>query len=101
MIEKPTVEELLVELEEARVSALEADQPGAAVNATIGKARLLGLLIDRKEVDMVMHRPAPLPTKAIELDEAEWIRQFDPDAGGKLVGNAGPGKPKPLITNDN
>lgn len=46
-----TVDTLLDELEEARKAALEADtaQSSAAVSATMGKARLLGL--DKKIVD--------------------------------------------------
>jgi ATP phosphoribosyltransferase len=38
-------------------------------------ARLHGLITDKKEVE-VTHRPAPLPTKAIELDESDWEMQF-------------------------
>ena len=45
-----TREVLLAELEEARKMAIKKDQPSAAVSATIGKARVLGLIIDRREV---------------------------------------------------
>lgn len=38
-----TVEDLLIELEEARQLALETEQPSPAVTATMGKAKLLGL----------------------------------------------------------
>ncbi len=46
-----TVESLLIELEEARTAALNGDrvQTAAAVSATLGKAKLCGLLVDRKE----------------------------------------------------
>jgi hypothetical protein len=41
---------LLSELEEARKLALKRGQPSAAVQASMGKAKLLGLIIDRREV---------------------------------------------------
>lgn len=45
-----TEESLLDELEEARISAAENNQSGAMVAATMGKAKLTGLVVDRKEV---------------------------------------------------
>jgi hypothetical protein len=45
-----TREMLLAELDEARTIALENKQTSAAVSASIGKARILGLIIDRREV---------------------------------------------------
>jgi len=45
-----TEESLLDELEEARISAAENKQSGAMVAATMGKAKLTGLVVDRKEV---------------------------------------------------
>ena len=41
---------LLDELEEARQLALRLGQASAAVAATMGKAKILGLIIDRREV---------------------------------------------------
>ena len=37
-------------MEEARKLALKRGQPSAAVQASMGKARILGLIIDRREV---------------------------------------------------
>jgi hypothetical protein len=45
-----TRDALLSELEEARKLALKRGQPSAAVQASMGKAKLLGLIIDRREV---------------------------------------------------
>ena len=45
-----TVERLTAELEEARRLALEVSNPSAAVSATMGKAKLNGLLVDKTEV---------------------------------------------------
>lgn len=45
-----TVDSLILELEEARDIAKDNDQASGAVAASMGKAKLCGLLIDRKEV---------------------------------------------------
>lgn len=47
-----TVDSLLGELEAARSCALAVDRPSAAVSATMGKARLLGL--DRQQLDVTV-----------------------------------------------
>lgn len=46
-----TVADIIKELEEARQAALQADTPqsGAAVTASMGKAKLLGLVVDKSE----------------------------------------------------
>jgi phage terminase small subunit len=48
-----TIASLLDELEEARKLALKHRQPSAAVQATMGKAKILGLIVDRREVGEV------------------------------------------------
>lgn len=47
-----TVDDLLHELEQARAAALAAPTPqsSAAVSATLGKAKMLGLLVDKAEI---------------------------------------------------
>lgn len=47
-----TVDDLLHELEQARAAALTAPTPqsSAAVSATMGKAKMLGLLVDKAEI---------------------------------------------------
>lgn len=44
-----TVDDLIAELEEARDIAKAEGQAAAAVSATLGKAKLLGLLVDKVE----------------------------------------------------
>ena len=44
-----TEDSLIAELEQARIAALEAQQASAAVAATMGKAKVCGLLVERKE----------------------------------------------------
>lgn len=59
-----TVDTLLVELEEARKAALGAETPqtSAAVSATMGKAKLLGL--DKKIVELTGKNGAPIQTSS-------------------------------------
>ena len=61
---KLTVDDLLAELEEARTVAMKADKPqgAAAVSATMGKARILGLdkqILEHKNqaVEVIVNRP--------------------------------------------
>ena len=44
-----TEDSLIEELEQARIAAIEAQQASAAVAATMGKAKVCGLLVERKE----------------------------------------------------
>jgi hypothetical protein len=70
-----TTASIVAELEQARILALQDGMYGPAVAASLGKAKLLGLIIDRAQVD-VLHRPAPIPTDVLELSEDQWRRQF-------------------------
>jgi phage terminase small subunit len=45
-----TVDDLVAELEEARKLAKETEQTSSMVSATMGKGKLLGMIIDRKEI---------------------------------------------------
>lgn len=59
-----TVDTLIAELEEARKAALGAETPqtSAAVSATMGKAKLLGL--DKKIVELTGKNGAPIETSS-------------------------------------
>ncbi len=59
-----TVESLCAELDEAKAAALKANQPGAAVSAIMGKAKLLGLIVDKKQVTGKDERP--IQTQQVE-----------------------------------
>ena len=45
-----TVDSITSELEEARRMALDTTQPSAAISASMGKAKLHGLIVDKNEV---------------------------------------------------
>lgn len=44
-----TIASILTELEEARALALKLDQPAPAVSASMGKAKVSGILVERNE----------------------------------------------------
>ena len=50
---KITVDDLVAELEEARKLAFETEKAAAAVQATLGKAKLLGLVVEKQETNIV------------------------------------------------
>ena len=57
-----TVDTLVAELEEARKLAFETDKAAAAVSATMGKAKLLGLVVEKQETAITQ-----APTIVVEL----------------------------------
>ena len=65
-----TVEGLTAELEDARQLALEASNPSAAVSATMGKAKLNGLLVDRSEIMPVFDIAEELSAARARLRQA-------------------------------
>jgi hypothetical protein len=73
-----TTADLVEQLMEARDLAFKCDPPqvSAAVAATLGIGKLLGLAIDRSEVNVIMNKPSLLPTHNLELSVDEWRRQF-------------------------
>ena len=75
-----TAERLLAELEEARSLALSLGQAGAAVAASMGRAKLCGLLVDRRED--VTRRPTRDPDAPAEVAVEVWLREVVPQSGG-------------------
>lgn len=77
-----TVDSLVEELDEARVSAMALDQPSAAITASMSKARLVGLIVDRKE------QGAPGDFQKLETEEqvlAAVTQQLGPEAAAALA----------------
>lgn len=63
-----TVDTLLLELEQARILALDTKKAAAAVTATMGKAKLLGL--DKQIVELTGKGGAPIETQStIKVDQ--------------------------------
>lgn len=68
----------VADLEQARRVALTRDPPqtSAAIVATMGIAKLTGLLIEKRQIE-VAHKPG-LSSTVLELSEEEWLAQFAP-----------------------
>lgn len=66
-----TVGDLLHELEQARAAALAAPTPqsSAAVSATMGKAKMLGLLVDKAEISQVKQEERKCPLSQEEIKQ--------------------------------
>jgi hypothetical protein len=74
-----TVENLAARLEHVYYEALALGQPGAAVQAIMGIAKMMGHLADRTEIEMhIISKPAREPTHELALSPEEWQRQFAP-----------------------
>lgn len=71
-----TVGDLLSELEQARAAALAAPTPqsSAAVSATMGKAKMLGLLVDKAEISQVIQEERKCPLSQEEMQQV--IKSF-------------------------
>ncbi|MGR9175651.1 terminase small subunit [Rhizobium leguminosarum] len=100
-----TVESLVHDLDETIAFARQCRNPTAVVSAIGLQAKLLGLMAPT-QLEITRHAPAPLPTKLIELSEAEWVAQFGQRPApmrtppGAKRSKAGQRKPPPAITWD-
>jgi hypothetical protein len=74
-----SLDSLTRDLDDIRSKAMANLSFGPAVAAVVAMAKLHGFMVDRAEL-MIEHRPAPLPTKILELSEKEWIEQFGVEA---------------------
>ncbi|KRG47354.1 hypothetical protein ARC20_03220 [Stenotrophomonas panacihumi] len=81
-----TVESLAEELEQARGMALRERQPSAAVAATMGKAKLAGLLVERHKHSGAVGTYDLSKLSEDELDRLESILGPLADAGGDPSG---------------
>lgn len=90
-----TQDSLMLELEEARLLAIRLEKPGDAIAAIMAKAKLVGLIRDWKtEVNLnLIPKPAFKPGVSMELELAEWERQWSqaalpaPAAPSEVNGN--------------
>lgn len=74
-----TMETLLLELEDERQGAIKAENWNAAVTATMAKAKLLGLLVDKAAIDVnLIPMPSDKPLEKVEYSVEEWIAEFSP-----------------------
>lgn len=87
---KITVDDLIRELEEARMAAYQQEKPqaGAMVAATMGKAKLLGLEITKAELtgkdgkDLVPETPKGVLVVPGVLAEGDWEKMMQKGGAG-------------------
>jgi len=75
-----TVDSLIGELDEMRKLAIAVKNPAAGVGAVMGKAKLLGLIVDKAEVEGTLRKPAREPTDKKQMSVDEWTKKFAPKA---------------------
>ena len=77
-----TAESIAAELDAAFRLAFENRQAGACVAASMGKAKLFGLIVDRSEVEQTIKRkPVSDPNAPREMSLDDWQKKY----GGKLI----------------
>jgi hypothetical protein len=87
-----TMERLTEDLLGVYADARKNGQYSAAVAAHALIARMHGFVVDRAQVDIVHHKPARLPTRKLELTEAEWLRLYSPPQAIASPGRNGNGR---------
>lgn len=85
-----TVETICQELEAARAGAMAARQYSAATAASLGKAKLLGLITDKAEIETTVRRPMRDPGAVRQMSLQEWEERFKPKASAPQQGNDKP-----------
>jgi phage terminase small subunit len=80
-----TVDTLVGELDLMYKLALATKQPGAGIGAIMGKAKLLGLVVDKAEVESsTVRRPMRTPGTDKKMSMDEWQKKFARPDGGPL-----------------
>ena len=87
-----TIESIARQLDEDRQLAFSQGQAGAAVSATLGKAKLYGLVTDRHEIEGVVRKPLrePEPGAVRQMSLQEWEAKFKPKAFDPQPGDGEP-----------
>ncbi|MEO8685610.1 MAG: terminase small subunit [Devosia sp.] len=73
-----TVDDLVADLNDMLKLAIDIKNPAAGVSAIMGKAKLLGLIVDKAEVASTLRRPMREPTEVKQMSLEEWQAKFAP-----------------------
>ncbi|WP_292492559.1 terminase small subunit [Mesorhizobium sp.] len=73
-----TVDDLVAELEDMRKLAMACKNPAAGVAAVMGKAKLLGLIVDKAEVATTLRKPLREPGEIDQMSLEDWQAKFAP-----------------------
>lgn len=73
-----TVASLVAGLDHALAIAQEDRNANAMIAAIVAQAKLLGLVVDKSQIETTVHRPAPEPEVAagVLMSEDEWERRL-------------------------
>lgn len=85
-----TIGSIAAQLDEDRQLAFRQGQAGAAVSASLAKARLFGLLIDRAEVETIIRKPMREAAEVQQMSLQEWEQRFRPKSSSTQPGDAAP-----------
>lgn len=78
-----TVDQLVAELDDFAKLAKRMKHPAAGVGAVLAKAKLLGLIVDKAEVDATVRKPSREPTEQRQMTMDEWREKFVPRLPGE------------------
>jgi phage terminase small subunit len=80
-----TAQDLVKETDAIYKLAMRTRQPGAAVAAIGLKGKLLGLVIDRAEIETTQRKPARRATTDKNMSLADWKDKFQPKLDGETL----------------
>jgi phage terminase small subunit len=72
------VDLLVSELNDMLKLAAKVKHPAAGVGAILGKAKLLGLIVEKAEIETTARRPLREPSEVKKLSLDEWQKKFAP-----------------------
>lgn len=78
-----TVDHLVAELDDMLRLAKRVKHPAAGVGAILAKGKLLGLIVDKAEVDATIRKPAREATDQQQMTMDEWKAKFAPRLPGE------------------
>ncbi|RJT36223.1 Terminase small subunit [Mesorhizobium waimense] len=73
-----TVDDLVAELDTMLKLAVACKNPAAGVSAIMGKAKLLGLIVDKAEIATTLRKPMREPSEVKQMTLEEWQAKFAP-----------------------
>jgi phage terminase small subunit len=79
-----SVDSLVAELNDMLKLAKRVKHPAAGVGAILAKGKLLGLIVDKAEVESTTRKPMRRPTSETRMTMDEWKDKFAPDAPDTL-----------------
>jgi phage terminase small subunit len=79
-----TVDALVQELDDMLKLAKRVKHPAAGVGAILAKGKLLGLIVDRAEVEGSIRKPSRTSETPKQMTLAEWQEKFAPKPGETL-----------------